>query len=368
MPELFSFVKHLDNQTLAPSCIMCACPLWAFYFEKNFDHAHLVNVHQPRWACLVSCQVDSLPPPASNTNKLTPVNHQISLRLTLLASLLAVMLAACSSAPQATVPATTLPAPQQVTPSPTVPVAVVNGEPISAESFSVHLAQYQAAQAETGTLLASENIEQLVLEDLISMLLLAQVAREEGFALDEATIDQRLASVIEQAGGQPAFDAWLAEQGYTAASFRQELGLEIEAGWLRARLTEAVPVSAEQVLARQILLTDRFQAERLLGQLEGGTTFEQVARNNDTQALGYLGWFPREYLLQPEVEEAAFGLQPGEYSGIVETGLGFHLIEVLDRDPDRPLNPQARLGLQMQTLADWLAERRAQSTIEISLP
>jgi len=283
-------------------------------------------------------------------------------------SLLAGVLAACGSAGPPTIPATTLPAPEQVTLTPAPPVATVNGEPISAESFNIHLAQYRAAQAETGTLLASENIEQLVLDDLISRLLLVQGAREQGYSLDEATVDQRLATVIEQAGGQGAFDAWLAEQGYTAETFRQELAVEIEAGWMRTELTNAVPLSAEQVLARQILLTDRAAAERLLGQLESGTPFEQVARNNDTQGLGYLGWFPRGYLLQPAVEETAFALQPGEFSGIVETSLGFHLIEVLDQDPDRLLNPQARLGLQMQALADWLAEHRAQSTIEIFLP
>ena len=283
-------------------------------------------------------------------------------------AVLASVLAACGPAVQPAILGATLPAPEQVTPTPVAPVALVNDDPISAESFNIHLAQYQAAQAETGTLLASENIEQLVLEDLISRLLLAQGARQEDFALDEATIDQRLVAVVEQAGGQAAFDAWLAEQGYTAESFRGELALEIEAGWMRTELSEAVPLSAEQVLARQILLTDRFQAERLLGQLDGGTPFEQVALNNDAQGLGYLGWFPRGVLLQPAVEEAAFALQPGEYSGIVETSLGFHLIEVLDRDPDRPLTPQARLGLQLQALADWLAERRAQSTLVIMLP
>ena len=282
--------------------------------------------------------------------------------------MLAGVLAACGAAPQATILATTLPAPEQVTPTQAVAVAMVNGEPVSAESFSIQLAQYQAAQAQTGTLLASENMEQVVLEDLISRLLLAQGSREQGFVLDEATIDQRLAAVIEQAGGQETFDAWLAQQGYTAESFRRELALEIEAGWMRAELTEAVALGAEQVLARQILLTDRFQAERLLGQLDGGTSFEQVARNNDALGLGYLGWFPRGYLLQLAVEEAAFALQPGEYSGIVETSLGFHLIEVLDRDQDRLLNPQARLSLQQQALADWLTAHRVESTIEILLP
>lgn len=276
----------------------------------------------------------------------------------------AFLLAACA-APQTAVPPTvSLPAPEQTTPTAAPAVAVVNGEQISRPIYDIHLAQYQAAQQATGTLLASENVEQIVLDDLINRQLLAQAARAEGFVLDEATVNQRLASVVEHAGGQAAFDQWLAAQRYTPEEFRSELRLEIEAGWMRTKIIDAVPTSAEQVEARQILLLDSFQAERLLAQLQGGTPFETVARNNDPQGLGYLGWFPRGTLLQPEVEEAAFALQPGEFSGIVESSLGFHLIEVLNRDPDRPLSPQARLGLQMKALEDWLAQQKAQATIE----
>ncbi len=278
------------------------------------------------------------------------------------------MLAACGS--NAPLPAanTELPTPVQVTATPSPPVATINGEAIPQDLYEIHLAQYRAAQASSGTLLASEGVEQIVLDDLIDRLLLAQGARVGGFVLDDATTDQRLSAVIEQAGGQDAFNAWLASQGYTAEQFRKDLALEIEAGWMRAQITDGVPTSAEQVEARQILLTDSFQAERLLSQLDGGTPFDQVALNNDPQGLGYLGWFPRGYLLEPEVEEAAFALQPGEYSQVVETSLGFHLIEVLNRDPDRALSSQARLKFQTKALEDWLHQQRDQSTIEILLP
>lgn len=291
-----------------------------------------------------------------------------TINLTINFAVFVLLLTACGTAPQATTATSTLPAAEQVTPTLPAAVATVNGDQIPHDLYNIHVQLYQAAQTQTGTLLATEGMAQIVIDDLIDRQLFAQAARAEGFVLDDATIDQRLNAVIEQAGGQQAFDAWLAVQGYNAESFRRDLALEIEAGWMRTRITDAVPLTAEQVLARQILLLDLFSAERLLGQLEGGTPFETVARNNDPQGLGYLGWFPRGYLLQPEVEEAAFALQPGQFSQVVQSSLGYHLIEVLDRSPDRELTPQARLSLQLKALLDWLTSQRSQATIEIFLP
>lgn len=280
--------------------------------------------------------------------------------------LLSMLATACSLGTSGATP--TLPPVAQTTPTQTTFVATVNGEGISVQSFRTNLDLYQAAQTQTGTLLATDNVEQLVLDDLINRMLLAQGARAAGFTADDETVDARLSTVIEHAGGQQSFDAWLAAQGFTADSFRQELKLEIEAGRMRSEIAAGVPATAEQVEARQILLNDQFQAERLLSQLENGTSFETVVQNNDPQRLGTLGWFPRGYLLQPEVEEAAFALQPGEHSQVVQSALGFHLIEVIARDPARPLSPQALLALQLKAVQDWLQTQRAQSTIEIQNP
>ena len=280
------------------------------------------------------------------------------------------VLAACGSAtaesPTATV-AEALPSVEEATLVPEL-VALVNGEGVSEAMYQRSLALYRDAQAQSGTLLATEDVEQIVLSDLVSRLLLAQGARAEGFSADENMVQERLSKLIEDAGGQAVFDAWLSQHGYSADAFVEELSLEIEAGWMRTNITEAVPSSAEQVLARQILLSDLFQAERLLAQLESGTPFETVVINNDPQRLGTLGWFPRGYLFQPEVEEAAFALQPGETSAIVESILGYHLIEVLEREADRELSPQAHLQLQLQALDDWIDEELGKSDIEVFLP
>jgi parvulin-like peptidyl-prolyl isomerase len=85
-------------------------------------------------------------------------------------------------------------------------------------------------------------------------------------------------------------------------------------------------------------------------------------------AKGDLGWFPRGYLLDQKLEAAAFELQPGEQSGVIETSIGFHILQVIQREMARSLEADARLALQTQALREWLSERRAQSEIQILLP
>lgn len=276
------------------------------------------------------------------------------------------LLAACT--PKSPTPQASLPVPETATATPQHNVALVNGEGILAESYNLNMRMFQEAQSETGTLLATQEAKQTVLDALVDRMLLAQAARTAGFVADDALLDERIASITEQAGGAEAFAGWLATFGLTEAQYRQELRLELEAAQQVAALSAAVPASAEQVEARQVLLPDQASAERLLAQLEGGASFESVVQNNDPRRLGTLGWFPRGYLLQPEVEDAAFALQPGQYSQVVESALGFHLIEVLAHEPARPLSPQAYRVLQSQAVAAWLAAQRANAAIELSLP
>jgi parvulin-like peptidyl-prolyl isomerase len=259
----------------------------------------------------------------------------------------------------------------QPVPTPTVEepaVAIVNGEEIGQGSYEAHLARFQDAQADAGTLLATENVETRVLDDLIARLLLAQEARTGGFVADDATIDQRLEQLSVQVGGAEALAAWMQANHYTAESFRRDLSLEIEAAWMRDQIANTVPETAEQVLAREILFYNEADAIRVYNQLEGGSTFESRIENYDPNNLGYLGWFPRGYLLETELEEVAFSLQPGQYSTVIETRLGYHILQVLDHAADRTLSADARLTLQMHALEDWLAQKRTESQIEIFLP
>ncbi len=251
-------------------------------------------------------------------------------------------------------------------PSPTaIPLAMrVNADPITMEEYQAALARYFLARPDD----SPEQAAQRVQEELIIQLLLAQGAAESGFSVDEAMLDARLDELVNQLGGRQPLQDWWAEQGYSEDLFRLELRRAIAAAWMRDQIVMAVPPSAEQVRARQMLVFNLQEAQSLISQLRDGSTFEVLVYYYDPIALGEMGWFPRGYLLQPAVEEAAFALEPGDYSDIIETDLGFHIIQVVDREADRPLEPDARLVLQQRVLDAWISEKRADAQIDIMVP
>lgn len=95
-------------------------------------------------------------------------------------------------------------------------------------------------------------------------------------------------------------------------------------------------------------------------------TFNTLAAQYDPNARGDLGWFPKGYLLDPNVEQAAFSLPVGQTSDVIQTGVGFDIIKVLAHDPQHPLSPDAYLAMQDQALKSWVAQQRAQAKIVLA--
>lgn len=257
------------------------------------------------------------------------------------------------------------PTPAQPSPTPVPLAASVNGEGISLEEYQAELARYTAASgAAPGTELAPDDKEQ-VLDNLVNEVLLAQAAAEEGFTVDGGLVSERFDALAAQLGGPQALQEWLSAQNFTEAAFRQSLARSVAAAWMRDRIIAEVPSSAEQVEARQLLFRDRAAADEALARLNGGVDFDTLAAETDPVTGGYLGWFPAGYLPDPQIAEAAFKLQPGQFSPVIQTSAGFHIIQVIERDPQHSLSPDARLALQLKALQSWLEARRSQSTIEI---
>jgi peptidyl-prolyl cis-trans isomerase C len=214
-----------------------------------------------------------------------------------------------------------------------------------------------------GNTVSPETARQAVMTDMVDTLLLAQGASTYGYSVDDAALQSRIDNLISQVGGADALKAWESAHSYTDVDFRSDLRRQIAASWMRDRVTASVPATADQVHVKQILLYNASDAQQALGDLQSGTTFDDLAAQYDSVTGGDLGWFPQGYLPDPAIETAAFALQPGQYSAVIQDETGFHILYLVERDPARPLSPDALLTLQARALQDWLAQRRKESTI-----
>lgn len=282
---------------------------------------------------------------------------------------LALGLSACASV-STTEPVPTIYAPT-FTPAPPTPTSepmalTVNGEGITVVEFEAEVERYLAAQSALGSTVDEQTAREIVAEDFIAQLLLAQAARGNGFRLDEAALQERIDSLAAQAGGAEALSAWQTAHGYSEQLFRSALRRAGEGAWMRDKIITSVPGTAEQVHVQQILLYNQETAQNFLLQLNGGADFDELALRADPQTRGDLGWVPRGYLLNPQIEDIAFALDEGQYSDVVATDVGFHILKVLARDPARPLSPDAYLALQELALKNWVDDQRKVATVVLA--
>ena len=290
-----------------------------------------------------------------------------SIRIVLIL-LTALGLSACASLfnpePTFTPTATFTPEPPTATPEPLA--LTVNGEGITLVEFDAEVTRYTSAQDSLGKTVSSADATSAVIEDLTDQILLAQGAHANGFALDDAALQARIDSLAAQIGGAGNLSTWQSEHGYSEQAFRSALKRAAESAWMRDKIIAAVPSTAEQVHVQQILLYNQEKAQSFLIQLNGGADFDELALQADPLTRGDLGWFPRGYLLDTKIEDAAFALSIGGHSDVITTDVGFHILRVLERDADHPLSPDAYLTLQELALKKWIEEQRQQAEIVLA--
>jgi peptidyl-prolyl cis-trans isomerase C len=191
------------------------------------------------------------------------------------------------------------------------------------------------------------------------------------------------------------FDTMLQERGLTLARWQNELK---EALVMEKLLDQTVYSKVEvsdmevaayyeshredfdrpaQVRARQIVVAEEAEGQRILGLLRQGQAFADVAReyslSPDSQDGGDLGFFGRGQM-PSEFDAVVFNLPVGRLSDLVKSEYGYHIFLVDAKRKATRLSKQDAeqeirqvLMKQQQEMAyqDWLQNLRAQAVIEV---
>ena len=111
----------------------------------------------------------------------------------------------------------------------------------------------------------------------------------------------------------------------------------------KSAMTSPAAVTASHILIEDTEHTAEKRAEMqsILDKANGGEDFAELAKQYSADGSagdgGSLGTFAQDGQMVAEFEAAAFALEPGQISDIVETQFGFHIIKVSEKFPEEQL-------------------------------
>ncbi len=173
---------------------------------------------------------------------------------------------------------------------------------------------------------------------------------------------------------------------------KKQLYSIIESQMLRDEVIDAVvmnvPLDEERVWAHHILFrseeTGEAEALAFIDRLTAGEHFIDIAEELNTAAeetanqttgdeeipveptvrFENLGWFGKGMMV-PEFEEAAYGLEIGEYSQPVKTTFGWHVIQVIGKEVQELTEAEID-QLRQADFQQWLTLKRGESQVDIT--
>jgi parvulin-like peptidyl-prolyl isomerase len=268
------------------------------------------------------------------------------------------------------------------TPAPENPgepvAATVDGKPISMQEYQMQVSEWESAFVSQNANLNDEEKQAMltegrrqVLDVMIEQVLIEQAAAREGIALSDKEVESVIQRDIEENGGRDQFDAWLAANSWTYDEYKARQRSMMIASQMFEQVTRNVPTKAEQVHARHILVATEAEARDILSKLQGGADFAEMARQysldpSTKDSGGDLGFFPRGTLVVPEVEDVAFSLSVGQISDVIQSPLGYHIVQVVERAQDKDLTEESWQALKEATFRRWVSELWQAADIHVS--
>ncbi len=258
------------------------------------------------------------------------------------------------------------------------------GEPVlqvEDRSFSLgyfeRRARYEVRNGNTTLLASPENSPDRLIDLVQQEELIRRGAREKGIILTEEDIDREIGrrrNVLPETDREAfaaAYRQAVRESGLATSDFRDLVAADLLESRLKQKFQDELPPTAEQVRYRMIEVATHEEAQAVLDRLNAGEDFAALAAEVSTDVSskdkgGERPWAARGTQDQA-LEEVLFSLEPGQRSGITDTGAGAVIVEVLERQADREVTAEQRLELADQAFEQWLEDLRARTRILVLL-
>jgi len=290
-------------------------------------------------------------------------------------------------------------------------VAKVNGQPIKKD---VLLKGAQVAQMQLGQMgrpvPLTPDFYRGVLDRLVGLVLLQQEAKAQHIVPSEQAVDQQLATTKKRFSSAEAYQQALKQMGLTEEMLRQQARDELATQkYLETQVMSNVAVSEQAIRdfydknkdqvrspdrmhLRHILIAvnpkaspadkekAKAKAEDLRKQITGGADFAKLAEaNSDDPGSkvrgGDLDWVVAGQT-PPAFEKAAMALKTNEISPVVESPVGFHIIQLLERQAAGVVpyeQAKDRLGMMLkqkqaqELMQAKVKELRAKAKVDVYL-
>ncbi len=235
-------------------------------------------------------------------------------------------------------------------------VATVNGTAITQSVVDVYTAQRKTRQPA-----GDANDRDAIIEELVNLELMRQEGLSKGLDSQPeimATLDQQRRTVLA---------------GAAIKNFMQTNPVSDEQ--VRQLYDTQIAVPATEYQARHILVETRETAEQVIGLLDEGRDFAELAKEKSTGPTGKnggsLGWFSSKQMVAP-FSAAVATMEKGNYSKEpVQTQFGWHVILLEDSRESTPppfedVRDRLKIAVTNQQLQQHIQQIRQSAQVEIS--
>ena len=279
-------------------------------------------------------------------------------------------------------------------------IMTVNDQPIYTWEIGLLIPQVQQELAGRGQQPNREDVINMAAQRLVDSRLLSQEARRKNLKPDDARVESEIGRIQARAGGRAELDSALAKMGVTYDQLRASISeSDLVQVFVTTQIQPQVSVTDEEVVAfynanpEMFARPDMVRARHILSRLTPNSTADQkgavraraveahrrVVAGEDFSVVarevsdgpnaangGDLGFFAQDSMV-PALANAAFALQIGEISDVIETQFGFHVLKVIEKRSASTMSlEEARLPVKQLLIENGSSEKLSELLVKLN--